>query len=68
MPEKSCLDTVIGGLYVTVTSQVVVYAPAERAETFSLFPLSSSLLCDGTQINFGDLTPYFNLSGKRAKT
>jgi hypothetical protein len=37
---KSCLDTEKGGLYVTITSQIVVYAPAERAETFSLFPFS----------------------------
>jgi hypothetical protein len=26
-------------------SQVVVYDPAERAETFSMFPFSLSLLC-----------------------
>ncbi len=44
--SKSCLDTSIGGLYVSITSQVVVCAPAERAETFSLFPppLPSSVL------------------------
>jgi hypothetical protein len=55
---KSCLDSATGGLYVTVTSQVVAYAPAERAETFSLFPVSPSPLCDRAQINFEDLTPY----------
>jgi hypothetical protein len=30
--------------YVTIMSQVVVYALAERAKTFSLFPLSPSIL------------------------
>ena len=36
------MDTATGGLYesVTLTSQVVVYAPAERAEKFSLSLLS----------------------------
>jgi hypothetical protein len=48
--RKNLLDTATGGLCVTITSQVVVYAPAVRAETFSLFPLSSSLLCCGDKI------------------
>ncbi len=30
--------------YVTIMSQVLVYAPAEREKTFSLFPLSNSIL------------------------
>jgi hypothetical protein len=34
--------------YVTITGQIIVYAPAERAETFSVFPLSPSLLCGVT--------------------
>ncbi len=42
---KSCLDTATGGLYITLTSQVVMYAPAERAKKFSLSRLSPSLLC-----------------------
>ncbi len=37
-------------LYVTIMSQVVVYAPAERADTFSLFPLSPSILLGTTTI------------------
>jgi hypothetical protein len=32
MTKKSCLDAATGGLYVTLTSQVVVYGPAERAD------------------------------------
>jgi hypothetical protein len=38
------LDTATGELYVTNMSQVVVYAPAERAVAFSLFSLSPSIL------------------------
>ncbi len=44
MPKKSCLNSATGGLYVTITSQVVMYARAERAETSSQFPLSPSKL------------------------
>ncbi len=40
----ACLETATGGLYV-ILSQVVVYAPAERADKFSMVPLSPSLLC-----------------------
>jgi hypothetical protein len=43
--NTSCLGTATGRLYVTLMSQVVVYAPAVRAETFSLSRLSPSLLC-----------------------
>jgi hypothetical protein len=44
--QKTCLDIATGTLCVTLTSQVVVYAQAERAVTFSLSRLSPSLLCD----------------------
>jgi len=36
----------VDSTYVTLMSQVVVYAQAERAVTFSLSRLSPSLLCD----------------------
>jgi hypothetical protein len=64
----------VGGLNVTITSQVVVYAPAERAEKLLLFLLYPYLLCDanlrkkthiGIQKNravlfLSDLLPYWN--------
>jgi hypothetical protein len=34
---KFCFDTATGGLYVTNTCQVVVYAPALRADKLFLF-------------------------------
>ncbi len=37
------MDTATGGLYVTLTSQVVVYTPAERADPLPLLRLSPSL-------------------------
>jgi hypothetical protein len=40
MPKNLCLVAATGGLYATLTSQVVMYAPAERAENFSLSRLS----------------------------
>ena len=38
------MDTATGGLNVTITSKVAVYAPAERAETLLLSRLYPSLL------------------------
>ncbi len=40
-----CLKTATGGLIVTIKSQVVVYASAERAERLLLFLLYPCLLC-----------------------
>jgi hypothetical protein len=54
MPKNLYLDTATDGLYVTLTSHLVVFAPAERAETFSLFRLSLSLLCGGNSRNIGN--------------
>ncbi len=52
-----CLKILLGhssnsGLNVTITFQVVVYSPAERAEKLPLFLLYPSLLC-------GLLSPWF---------
>ncbi len=51
MPKKPCLDTATGGLNVTIKCQVVVYAPAERAEKLLLFLLNPCLLCDGEKLS-----------------
>ncbi len=39
------MDTATGGLNVTITSQVVVYATAERAKKLHLFLIYPFLLC-----------------------
>ncbi len=68
--SKIVLDTATGGLYVTITSQVVVYASAERALTFSLI-LKFSLSQKGPNKKWSgwtNLRPNFGRFGtKRAK-
>jgi hypothetical protein len=43
MPKNLAWTQKTGGLYVTLTSEVVVYAPAERADPLPLLRLSPSL-------------------------
>jgi hypothetical protein len=54
----------VDSMYVTIISQVVVYAPTERAETFSLFPLFPSLLCGCVFETLGPLCVDTNLLQK----
>jgi hypothetical protein len=45
MPKILLRHSNSGGLNVTITSKVMVYAPAERADTLHPFLLYSFLLC-----------------------
>jgi hypothetical protein len=45
---NTLLNCATGGLNVTITSQVVVNAPTERAEKLILFLLYPYLLCGGS--------------------